>query len=175
MEAPTIGANEVGSVSSVRTPRESDPTAVGRPGSRVVAASDGPRSPRAEVEHFDLRRADWRELFERVGIHGIICVDDHGRALPATVDDTEIEKLRAKEVDGAIPETIKMRELGWKIGEQARIKDGPYIGLTGTIHILPETTLAELDAEARCKLAMEIFGRVTLVEIPLHHIEKLER
>jgi len=134
-----------------------------------------PLFPTYRLLRFDLRRDDWREMFERAGIHGIICVDEFGRALPKPIAQFEIDKLRAKEIDGAFPETLPMRDLGWEVGEEARINDGPYIGYTGTVHILPETKLSDLDDEARCKLAMTIFGRVTLVEIPLRHLEKLER
>jgi transcription antitermination factor NusG len=134
-----------------------------------------PLFPTYRLIRFDLRRNDWRELFDRAGIHGMICLDEYGHALPAPIADVEIEKLRQKEVDGALPETVTVSEFGWDVGDEARINDGPYIGCTGTMHTLPKTKLSELDDEVKCKLAMKIFGRVTLVEIPLNHIEKLER
>jgi transcription antitermination factor NusG len=133
-----------------------------------------PLFPTYRLIRFDLRRNDWRELFERAGIHGMICLDEYGRALPMPVQDMEIDKLRAKEVDGAIPETMTVIDLGWEVGEQARIKEGPYIGYRGVVHDLPEIKVSDLDSEARCRLAMHIFGRVVLVEIPLHHLEKLD-
>lgn len=120
----------------------------------------------------DLRRGDWRELFERANLSGIVCKAEGARAIPAEIGQAEIDKLRAKEIDGAIPEDITVEEFNWKIGETVRVTEGPYARHAGTVHTLPQGPLSALDEAARVKLAMMMFGRVTLVELPFAHIEK---
>lgn len=113
----------------------------------------------------DLRDPMWRPAFEFAGVHGMIAVEDN--LLPAPVPDQKIAELRDLEVDGAMPGETPVRKLKFAVGDKVRIEDGPFEGYNGTVENVPEVTIADLDINVRIRVAVEMFGRVTPVELPL--------
>lgn len=128
--------------------------------------------PKYPFIRFDLRRADWREVFEYAGIWGMQVARDGDRPLPLPVADAVIAEIRAREVDGTIPGELPMREFAYKVGEVVRITDGAFRGFDAIVEDLPNLTLGEVDEDARMALTVYLFGRSNRVELPLSAIAK---
>jgi transcription antitermination factor NusG len=130
---------------------------------------------------FDLGRGDWHDIFKFAGIHGVLFTEDAPHALPAPVAETEIERFKSYEVDGAIPTEV-VRELlmrkrsqqaqPFHIGEEVRIKEGAFSGHTATVETLPPSD-EPLDESSKLELLIPMFGRKVPFEIALTDIEKL--
>lgn len=119
----------------------------------------------------DRRRRDWRELLQRTHIRGVLFLEHE--AIPLPITQNEIDKLRAFEVDGAIPATVPVRKLAYEVGQAVRINEGPFIGFPATVDELPDAPIGDVDEDVRIKVGVMIFGRVSLVELPISAIEKL--
>lgn len=122
--------------------------------------------------------ARWREVFKMVGVRGLVCANHQ----PVDVSWEMIQKIQAREIDGAVPSETKLSEFPFLLGEQVRVADGPFASFSGHITDLPagisevdlgNLTIAELDESFRVKLLVDIFGRQTPVELSLYQIEKL--
>jgi transcription termination/antitermination protein NusG len=119
----------------------------------------------------DRRSGDWRELFQRCHIRGVLFLERE--AVPLPITQREIDKLRAFEVDGAIPATVSVRKLAYELGEVVRVIEGPFCGFNGTVDYLPDAPIGDVDEEIRIKIGVMMFGQVSLVELPISAIEKL--
>jgi transcription antitermination factor NusG len=117
--------------------------------------------------------ADWRELFARTGIFGIVGTEENDRPLPRPIRDSVVEEFRRRELQGVLPGNVSIRDLGFSIDEAVRVADGHFSGYSGTVNRLPNIPIEDVDEDVRVRLAILMFGRVTLVEIPLSHIQKL--
>ncbi len=142
--------------------------AIGLPLMREVLA---PLFPRYLFIRFSRRDRRWRDIFATLGLVGLLC-DDRVPA-PRPFPDAIIRTLQANEVDGALPGSMPVRELTFRIGELVRISDGPLAVHNGIVERLPDCRLGELDQSAKSKLLVALFGRRTMVELPLAAIEKL--
>ncbi len=108
-------------------------------------------------------QSDWHKLFDFYGVYGLVV--DGNR--PARVATSVIDRLRAEEIDNAIPVEARLPELALKLGMVLRICDGPLKDFEGTI--------GELD-ETRCRvfLNMLMFGRESPVELSFDQVELVE-
>lgn len=119
-----------------------------------------------EFNYFEDR---WRELFKLAFIGGIKCENN----MPLPVLDGFVDFLRGKEVDGAVPGDIPLKELPLVIGERVRVAYGPFAGFEATVEELPDVRLEDLDESARVKLLVHVFGRPTPIDMNLEDVEKL--
>lgn len=122
---------------------------------------------------FDRRRRDWRDLFTEAHILGMIFSEDAGETIPVLILDREIDRLRGFEMNGAIPESTPIREVGYKIGEEVRITEGAFQYYTAVINDLPHASIGDVDEDVIFKVTIWLFGRPNLVELPLSAIAKL--
>jgi transcription termination/antitermination protein NusG len=127
-----------------------------------------PLFPRYAFARFDMGTNGWREVFDFAGIGGMVCEG----SLPVWVADRLIEQIRANEVDGAVPGKTIAR-IVFSPGDNVRVIDGPFAQFPGVVERGLDKTLAELDPEDRIKVAVNIFGRATPVDLELTQVEKL--
>ena len=120
----------------------------------------------------------WREIFQIAHIRGLVCAGN----MPVQVPNGLIRQIKGKEVDGAVPGTLKISEFSLLIGERVLITDGPLSGFSGQVQDLPkelkavdlgDVRLDQLDESFRVKLLVNVFGRHTPLELSLSQITKL--
>jgi len=115
-------------------------------------------------------RADVRKLMDYPGILGLICV---GTA-PARISGAWIEGLQAREREGggAIPGGTPI-ELIFRIGDRVRILDGALLDRIGIVEHPPDCPIERIDGTTRLRLAVELFGRATTVDLTIADIRKI--
>jgi transcription antitermination factor NusG len=87
--------------------------------------------------------------------------------------DSFIAGLRGKEIDGIIPAKATIKDLLFDVGEAVLIRAGCFAGHAAIVDELPDVPIERLDAEHRLKLLVAMFGRKSVVELPVGDIEKL--
>jgi len=117
--------------------------------------------PGYEFVRFDTASDPWHDIFRIVGIYGMLCENN----LPVPVPDEFIAKLRAEEVNGAIPAALPAAVV-FTAGETVRVsKPGPLQGLTGPIE--------RLDEAGRIRLLLGLFGGSAPSDMTIDDIEKI--
>jgi transcriptional antiterminator NusG len=134
---------------------------------RIMRPQLVPFFPRYVLVRFDIQTQGWREIFKFVNVAGMHCAGD----LPAPISDGLIDGLRTREVDGAVPGKTPSK-LIFKLGEKVRVSEGPFASFYGTVEKLGDVPIEEIDPDTRIKVAVDIFGRSTLVELEVSQIEK---
>lgn len=125
---------------------------------------------------FDVRRAGLNELFDLVGVSGLVCAGD----FPVVVDEAFISHIRSLELDGAVPGSTPIAEL-FMIGDRVRLRRGPFAMFGGVVEALPSKlanqiangTLDELDESMCATIGVEIFGRISPTKVPLGDLVKV--
>jgi transcription termination/antitermination protein NusG len=140
---------------------------------RKLKRTKVPIFPRYRFVRFDVRDGRWHELFELIGIQGVLCHEECARPQPAPVMDEAVAALMGLEVDGLIPGKVTVKNLAYAIGEQVRISNGAFVGFNGFVQDVPEKALDELDGSERLTVLVNLFGRHTPVELEIGDIEKL--
>jgi transcription antitermination factor NusG len=74
---------------------------------KVMRATLVPFFPRYIFVRFDVGNALWRDAFNFAGVGGMLC---HGN-MPAPLDDWVIEQLMARQIDGAVPGALAMKDV----------------------------------------------------------------
>lgn len=127
-----------------------------------------PFFPRYVFVQFDMGKDGWRDIFKFVGVAGMVC---HGQ-LPVWVPAGFLDRIRLREVGGAVPGKTPVN-LIFKVGDQVRVQDGPFASFPGVVEEIMEKTLEDVDSETRIKVAVNIFGRPTPVDLELNQVEKI--
>jgi transcription antitermination factor NusG len=135
---------------------------------RIMRPQVVPFFPRYIFVRFDIGRSGWRDIFGFAGIAGIHCNGDS----PAPIADVLIAGLRANEIDGAIPGKTPSRMI-FRLGERVRVVEGPFASFYGTVEKLADVPIEAIDPDTRIKVAVDIFGRSTPVELEVSQIAKL--
>lgn len=135
---------------------------------RIMQPKLKPFMPGYLLVKFDMQ-AEWHALFRLAGVRGLWCKD----GVPWQMPESELAKLRAREVDGAIPgeETVGAF-CCYNVGDLVRLSQGPFAGFPATVDRLPSgynprDRLEELDESKRVTLLVNIFGRATPVDVHL--------
>lgn len=123
--------------------------------------------PRYLFVWFDLATDDWRDVFDIAGVRGMIC----SGGLPVRMTDKDLNRIRSKEVDGAVPGKIDPR-LIFEVGDEVRIQDGPFRSFTGIVESGANPELQDIDSDTRIRVAVAIFGRSSPVELTLSQVSK---
>ena len=111
---------------------------------------------------FDAAVDPWHDLFKLAGVHGIGVAN----GMPVPLPDALIERLRAEEVNGAIPASVSVKALIFSIGDTARVKDGPFSGFTGKVE--------RIDESGRIRLLLELFAGLTPVDMTADEVDKVD-
>lgn len=146
-------------------------------GAVVKRPKDIPVFPGYMFLRFDINRSDWHGVFDHLGISGLLCNGD----LPTVITDKEIQRVRGLEIEGVIPGTTEMVKVLFNVGETVLVTDGPFASFPGVIEELPVDlaerlkthTIEELDDSFRARVAVNIFGRATPVDLAFTQIAKI--
>lgn len=118
---------------------------------------------------FDRASGGWHEQFETAGLAGMLCYGN----VPAPISDAQIDRLRGKEIDGAIPSETPVRFV-LPPGEVVRIiREGPFAMFTATVERGIDMPLGDLTADAKIRVLAMLFGRECPIELEIGHIERL--
>ena len=133
---------------------------------------DVPLFPRYPFIRCDLDHPDRHEIFDMLGIKGLIC--SGGKPQPHIVSEILINAFKQNESGGALPAGTTIAQLSYRINEIVRITSGPFAGFDGVVQEHINIPIEELDEKARIKLLVGMFGGLSLVEMALGYIEKLK-
>lgn len=136
-------------------------------GVQIMRPQVVPFFPRYVFVRFDMARNNWREIFKFAGVGGMICEGN----LPVWVSDNLIASIRKREVDGAVPGKTLARVI-FEIGDEVRVIDGPFASFPGIVENTLNLSIEDLDVDTRIRVAVNIFGRATPVDLELSQIEK---
>jgi transcription termination/antitermination protein NusG len=132
-----------------------------------------PLFPRYPFLRFDLRDAMRHEVFQLLGVQGVICDGSSNHLQPAPMADEIIQAFMDIENGGNIPLGTTVQQLAFQIGEQVRISGGTFLGFNAIVDEVPNVALDKLDAAARIKVLISLFGRQVPVELSLADLEKI--
>lgn len=127
-----------------------------------------PLMPRYRLVHIDPARPDLEMIFATSGIGGLVC----NQNMPVVASADLMARIKAREQEGAIPGTMTARMI-FAIGDRVRVTDGPFASFDGTVEERLDVAIEDLDPEMRIKVAIEIFGRPTPVELTVEQVRKL--
>lgn len=91
----------------------------------------------------------WRPILSTFGVRTLVRFGDH----PSFVENGLIESLRAREVDGVI---VKPSET-YRVGQQVRMRGGPFDGLVATI--------IDMDEKDRLMVLMDLLNQGVKVKV----------
>lgn len=104
-----------------------------------------PFFPRYIFVSLDIARDQWSSVNYTPGVNRLICAGD----IPVKIPDMVINELFSAEDDQGLLEYIPSPS--WKIGEEIKIKEGPFSGLNALF--------AGLSDDMRVNVLLDIMGR----------------
>jgi transcriptional antiterminator NusG len=126
-----------------------------------------PLFPRYLFAWFDITRDSWRDIFKIAGVGGLVCKND----MPVYMPQEQIDKFKNRENNGIIPGSATVR-LTFGIGDHVNVTAGPFASFPGIVEKGLDMAIGDLDPTARIKVAVNIFGRATPVELELWQVAK---
>lgn len=127
-----------------------------------------PMFGRYVLVRFDMADGRWRDIFD---FHGAAGLASDPSGLPAPISDALIVRLRAAEVEGAIPGTTPAAQI-FRLGQLVEVVDGPFSMFRGEIELINGASKVEdIDSPIRLTVAVNIFGRLTPVELDSEQVE----
>lgn len=148
-------------------PRRQMSQAQRRAGFAVMAPQETALFPRYVFTRFDIRTQAWREAFDHAGVGGIMC---HS-AMPIWMPDEAIERVR-RQVGTPITTSDTFRHV-FGLGDKVIVTNGPFATFPGVVEQAVDLPLEKLDASTRIKVAVNIFGRATPVELEYWQVAKV--
>lgn len=127
-----------------------------------------PLMPRYRLVNIDPARPDLEMVFANAGIGGLVC----NQNMPVIVSVDLMNRIKEREKEGAIPGAMTARMV-FAVGDRVRVTDGPFASFDGTVEDRLDVAIEDLDPEMRIKVAIEIFGRSTPVELTVEQVRKL--
>lgn len=128
-----------------------------------------PFAPGYIFVQFNMDSGTWSQMKDLCAIGGFAATEG---TTPVQVPDTLIANLREREKDGFIDGDTTLAEL-FRFKEWVRVKAGPFAGFNGSVEELAGVPIAGIDSETRIRIAVELFGQPTPVDIPVSDLEKL--
>jgi transcription termination/antitermination protein NusG len=150
-----------------KVPRRKLSASQRRAGVEVKKPQLSPLFPRYIFARFGMARHSWRDIFKFAGISGMVCNGD----LPVMVPASLIAKIRARENDGVVAGTDSVRAV-FGIGDHVTVTDGPFASFPGIVERGFDISIEELEPNLRIKVAVNIFGRATPVELEVWQVAK---
>lgn len=138
-------------------------------GVEIIAVRDRPYLPRYVFVQMDPAAGDWEIATERCGVAGLVSKDRR----PVLFQPGLIDHMRGKEIDGVIPGALPALTV-FGIGETVRITDGPFRSFPGIVEKLRTRTIADIDIITGLRVAIDIFGRPTPIELECDQVAKWE-
>jgi transcriptional antiterminator NusG len=122
--------------------------------------------PRYVFTRFDIQQRQWREAFDHAGVGGIMCHSN----MPIWLPEAAIERIRGQ-VGHQITTTDTMRVL-LAVGDEVIVNNGPFASFPGIVEQGLDIPIEKLDASTRIKVAVNIFGRATPVDLEYWQVSK---
>lgn len=132
----------------------------------VMQPQDAAVFPRYVFTHFDLQDQAWRRAFDFAGVSGLMC---HS-GMPIWMPDEVIQRVRDR-VGHQITSTDTMRAF-LAVGDEVFVNHGPFATFPGIVEQGLDIPIEKLDASMRIKVAVNIFGRATPVELEYWQVSK---
>jgi transcriptional antiterminator NusG len=116
----------------------------------------------------DLRSGEhWGEISRFAGIGGMWCEG----GVPVRINEADLKKIKGREQNGAIPGAESLRVI-FGIGDEVTVTDGPFASFPGIVEKGLDTAVEEFDPETRIRVAVNIFGRATPVDLEVWQVAK---
>lgn len=139
-----------------------------RSGTEILKPQIGPLFPRYIFARFGMARESWRDVFRTAGVGGMLCQGD----LPVRMSNDLIGAIKSRESNGAVPASETVRAL-FRIGEKVQVTDGPFASFPGIVEKGIDCAIGDLDPDTRIKVAVNIFGRATPVDLEVWQVAKV--
>ena len=123
--------------------------------------------PRYIFTHLDMQHDNWHGAFEVAGVGGLVCRGGQ----PVYYPDDKIATLRKRENNGLIPGKDSVRVV-FGIGEEVTVTNGPFASFPGIVEEGLDVAIEKLEPSMRIKVAVNIFGRATPVELEYWQVSK---
>lgn len=115
----------------------------------------------------DLPEVGWKATCSAIrriqGVTGFVGTNPNERPRPISADEAKNLLLKAGAIKGE--KAVKIKQ-SFNIGDQVKITDGPFASFSGNI----EEVSVDKD---KLRVNVQIFGRVTPVEVSLLQVEKI--
>lgn len=138
-----------------------------RSGVEILKPQLGPLFPRYIFARFGMARAGWRDIFKNAGVGGMLCEGN----LPVRVTDDLIERIKVRESGNGLTASDTLRVL-FNVGDEVMITDGPFASFPGIVENCLDCAIDGLDPDTRIKVAVNLFGRATPVELESWQVAK---
>jgi transcriptional antiterminator NusG len=135
----------------------------------VQAPQEVPLFPRYVFTRFDFRQEAWHSAFDLAGVGGFFCRD----GMPVFLPDEDIAKIKRRENNGVISGKDSVRVL-FDIGDNVTVTNGPFASFPGIVEQGLDVAIEKLEPSMRIKVAVNIFGRATPVELEYWQVAKQE-
>lgn len=136
-------------------------------GVSVMAPTEVPLFPRYIFTNLDIGRAGWHDAFELAGVGGLICRD----GMPVWMPEETIASIRKRENNGVVPGKTSVRMV-FDVGETVVVTNGPFASFPAIVEEGLDVAIEKLEASMRIKVAVNIFGRATPVELEYWQVAK---
>ena len=150
-----------------KVPRRELSAAQRQSGVEIKKPRLGPLFPRYIFARFGMARQSWRDVFKIVGVGGMLCQGD----LPVKVREDLIGAIRRRENDGSIKGSDTLRAV-FGIGDRVVVTDGVFASFPGTVEKGIDCAIEDIDPDTRIKVAVDIFGRATPVDLEVWQVAK---
>lgn len=137
-----------------------------RAGFAVMEPRESALFPRYVFTRFDIQEPVWRDAFDYAGVGGIMC---HS-SMPIWMPDDAIERVRERSTSPIT--TSETLRLFFKVGDKVMVTNGPFASFPGVIEDALDLPISKIDASTRIKVAVNIFGRATPVELEYWQVAK---
>ncbi len=129
-------------------------------GHTIEVPTEAPLFPRYVFVQVDTSMPGWGHVFTSPGVGGLVC--NEGR--PVFMSEQQMAYIRSLENNGVIPGDITLLEL-FNVGDELKITDGPFRDFDAVVEKAFEAPIKDLDPNARIKVAINMFGQVTRLEL----------
>lgn len=115
----------------------------------------------------DLPQLGWKDVCSQIrriqGVTGFVGTEKSERPRPISAEEAKRMLQAAGELKGEKPVRVKQ---DYDVGDKVKITEGPFATFSGTIE--------EVNAEkSKLRVNVQIFGRVTPVEVDVLQVEKI--
>lgn len=139
-------------------------------GMTVQAPTEVALFPRYVFTHLDIRQTAWHDAFEVAGVGGLLCK----AGMPVYMPDDTIAAIKRRENNGVIPGKDSVR-IVFGIGDEVMVTNGPFASFPGIVEQGLDVAIEKLDPGMRIKVAVNIFGRATPVDLEYWQVAKKDQ
>lgn len=139
-------------------------------GMTVQAPSEVALFPRYVFTLFDIRHSPWHDACKVAGTSGLLCKG----GMPVFMPEETIASIRRRENNGVIAGKDSVRVV-FGIGDDVVVTNGPFASFPGIVEQGLDVAIEKLDPGMRIKVAVNIFGRATPVDLEYWQVAKKDQ